>query len=279
MKTNAAMLPCNFLTMLLLWGLSTNSQAVTIEVIKAEAAPNDRVNYTYRITNFGPEQGASPCSYSKAVYNTCLIQMELRTARDKHMLDKQSWHVPTRPDSSMGDLYKELNRQGFQIPYTGQFSSRRPKAGEDLCVTMFYAPTGSRSVSDEIPMSSCVPVPKIVTQCRLSGNGRIDHGEIRAGSLEGATATTHYILSCSGKGRVLVKTTETYRYGVSLRSDGTLYTKIKINDMTTTLGGAIFNITSDRVDMVIKSTLVTRGRVKAGPFYGSTVIILDLDPF
>ena len=128
------------------------------------------------------------------------------------------------------------------------------------------------------PISNCSVIPRpntTPTLCDISGNTTIDHRTLSGTALNGAQASTQLNIKCNASASVSVRATRTNSYGVSLRSDDSLYSVVTINNQDAT-NGINMSVTGNLDSpLSITSTLVTRGAVAPGPFSGSTVITVS----
>ncbi|MFV3381013.1 MULTISPECIES: hypothetical protein [Pseudomonas] len=103
----------------------------------------------------------------------------------------------------------------------------------------------------------------------------IDHKTLADNAVDGATASTQLNVQCRGPASVTVSTTRTDAYGVRLKADGSLYSKVTVNGKDATAGINV-PITQDlNTPLTITSTLVKRGDVMPGQFIGSTVLTVS----
>ncbi|PNG38721.1 hypothetical protein BK640_00750 [Pseudomonas protegens] len=103
----------------------------------------------------------------------------------------------------------------------------------------------------------------------------IDHKSLMDNAVDGATASTQVYVQCRGPASMTVSTSRSDSYGVRLKSDGSLYSKITVNGKDATAGINV-PITQDQfTPLTITSTLVKRGNVTPGQFSGSTVVTLS----
>ena len=121
----------------------------------------------------------------------------------------------------------------------------------------------------------CTPVTKPVLQCAIKGDTTIDHKTLPDNALDGATASTQLGLQCRGPASVTVSASRTNAFGVQLRSDDSLYSKVTVNGKDATAGINVPVAEGLSAPLDIVSTLSKRGTVTPGPFSGSTVITVS----
>lgn len=103
----------------------------------------------------------------------------------------------------------------------------------------------------------------------------IDHKTLEDNAFEGATASTQLGVQCHGPSSVTVSTARTDAYGVQLRNDGSLYSKITVNGKDATAGINVPITQGLTTPLTITSTLIKRGNVTPGQFSGSTVVTIS----
>ncbi|MNE82794.1 hypothetical protein D3C80_1795470 [compost metagenome] len=82
-------------------------------------------------------------------------------------------------------------------------------------------------------------------------------------------------MQCKGTTSVSVSASRTNTYGVRLRDDNSLYSKITVNGRDATAGINVPVNNNVVSPLNITSTLVSRGTVTPGAFSGSTVITVS----
>ncbi|MGQ5793271.1 MrpH family fimbial adhesin [Serratia sp. IR-2025] len=106
----------------------------------------------------------------------------------------------------------------------------------------------------------------------LTNNVTIDHGVLSSKDINGSRASSDVFISCSGKASVNVKTLDS---GISLNSEGNLYSNITINGVNGMTGTTLaLDAAGGRVKL--ESTLVSAGSVKPGDFFGNVILSMNV---
>jgi hypothetical protein len=224
------------------------------------------------------DNSPNPCASDDPVFTICGIDIVATPPRSTMSVGSysNSWEVPVRPSSStLGQLLSDLQRKGFRIPLSGSILVPRQSANNDLCITFRQVTTGPGMGGAYNRFGPCARVAPATVQCDISGNITIDHKSLPDNKLDGAKASTQLNLQCRGTTSVTVSASRTNTYGVRLRDDNSLYSKITVNGKDATTG---INVpVNDNVasPLNITSTLISRGTVTPGAFSGSTVITVS----
>ncbi|CNH65429.1 Uncharacterised protein [Yersinia massiliensis] len=126
-------------------------------------------------------------------------------------------------------------------------------------------------------LSATLPAAVVEPPCTIgTAPITINHGPINANVASGHVASNYLSIQC--KTGQYIQLTPAATNGVTLRSDGSLKTKITVNDSTQANGGALIYIYGGGYELVkISSTLSTPyGYVTAGAFSGSTVLTVNV---
>ncbi|MFV3336561.1 hypothetical protein ACNFB1_05160 [Pseudomonas sp. NY15349] len=271
----ATMLRCA-LAAVLLCGAAVQAHAISITTTKSEYVPGG-VRYYFEVTSWGNELSNSPCSTNESVYTICRVELSARIASsyNRSVGDYASWEVSPRRNSNMGQLLKDLENKGFRIPLRGSIFVDPSYPYTDLCIGFTAAITGGNIAAPFVPFGPCVRVAVPSLQCDFGGNGVIDHKTLMDNAVNGATASTQVNVRCQGPASITVSTSQTNAYGVRLTNDGSLYSRITINGKDATAGINVPITPGSGKLLTITSTLVKRGNVMPGAFFGSTVVTVS----
>jgi len=260
------------LAAMLLFGVATQSHAITIETTKSEYVPGG-ARYYFVVTNWGYLWESSPCGFSGSNATTCtisLIALHDTNQGFEAVGSYASWSVPLRPDSNMGDLLRDLESKGFGIPLSGSIFVESGKITHDLCISFIYSIPGAiRS------FGPCQPVAVLPLECDITGNPIINYQTLADNAVDGATASTKLNAQCKGPASMIVSTSTTNAYGVKLKEDDSLYSKITVNGKDATAGINVPIKDGVATPLTITSTLVKRGELMPGPFLGFTVVTIS----
>lgn len=264
------------LVAMLLWGISAQARDIVITPTKSEHVSGG-VRYYFVVNSWGYEFMPSPCSTSDPFYNTCTIYLDVHISSSNNMSVGRysSWEVPVRPNSYMGDLLRDLESRGFQIPLSGSIFVASEKVSSDLCIGFSSVKTGPIAGDAISSLGPCYRVAAPSLQCDITGYAVIDHKNLMDDAVDGATASTQVYVQCRGPASLAVSTSQTDSYGVRLKSDGSLYSKITVNGQDATAGINVPITQGLATPLTITSTLVKRGNVTPGQFSGSTIITIS----
>jgi hypothetical protein len=176
----------------------------------------------------------------------------------------------------MQNVYSQMNRQGFSVPYDGSILvPKGTQTSSRFCITFAQGYSWASSGGAVTPIGPCAPVIPAALQCDVRGNTTISHRELFSDAIDGNEAQTQLQLTCTGASSVIVNTTADDEFGVKLRTNEGLYSKLTIDGKSTARGVSINVAGNWRTNISLKSTLVTKGVVKPGEFSGSTVLTIS----
>jgi hypothetical protein len=175
----------------------------------------------------------------------------------------------------MSELLWDLQAQGFRIPLTGSVLVSTNYANNELCIGFSHAKIGTDLGGALSTFGPCTRVVAPVLMCEIKGDNNINHKHLPDNALDGATASTQLSVLCRGPASVTVTASRTDSYGVRLRDDNSLYSRITVNGKDATAGINVAVTNGLASPLNIESTLVTRGTVTPGAFSGSTVITIS----
>ena len=277
MKKSSATTPQIIIASILLCGSALEAQAYSITTTQSYVEPGG-VRYYFVVSGWTTSDNSpSPCARDDPAFNECalyLVAIQPYTMRS--VGEYNSWSVPTRPGSStLGQLLSDLQMKGFRIPLNGSILVPHQYAKNDLCIGFKYSITGPATGGGFGFYGPCPTVAPAAVQCDISGNITIDHKSLPDNKLDGAKASTQLNLQCKGTTSVSVSASRTNTYGVRLRDDNSLYSKITVNGRDATAGINVPVNNNVVSPLNITSTLVSRGTVTPGAFSGSTVITVS----
>lgn len=264
------------LAAVLLCGAVVQAHAISIYPTKSEYEPGG-VRYYFVVNDFGPVNTRSPCATYSEANDVCRIFLAATTIPSYYMPVGvySTWDVPIRSGSNLGQLQKDLESKGFQIPLRGSVLVTDKTVFPNLCISFAAAIVATNESMRAFLFGPCAPVTAPPLQCEITGDTTIDHKNLADNVLDGATASTQLYVKCRGPASVTVSASRTNTYGVRLREDNSLYSKITVNgkDATTGINVPVNDNVSSPLN--ITSTLVSRGTVTPGAFSGSTVITVS----
>lgn len=271
------------LSFLLLCGAPMQAQAaIVINTTETQYEPGG-VRYSFTVQDWSQDYGeTNPCMQYAPGETICRVSIAVN--KRPGIYDPVGWYyrtwelpVKTGGSASLYLLYLDLLGlgQAFWIPLSSSILVPYQNAGNELCVTFTYSKVGNGAGGDKGLFGPCTRVATPPLKCEIKGNPTINHKNLPDNALDGVKASTQLSLKCLGPASVTVSASRTNSFGVQLRSDNSLYSKITVNGKDATEG---INIPVDgglASPLNITSTLVTRGTVLPGAFSGSTVITVS----
>lgn len=256
-----------------------HAQAITISTTGSRSESGG-VRYYFVVSDWGASSIPSPCISTNPDLTICLISIIARHSTGTSLADVgfyANWKIPARdPGATMGLMLDDLNKKGLQIPLRGSILVDQKNANSDICIGFTYALIGGTVGGGVGPLGPCVKVSLPTLQCEITGDSTINHSTLPDDAVEGAQASTQLSLKCASATSVRVTTSYYNWFGVLLRNDGSLYSKITVNGKDAT-GGIDVNVADGQpTNLDITSTLRTRGTVAPGEFSGSTVVTVSL---
>lgn len=256
---------------------ATQAQAITITPTESRYEAGG-VRYYFVVTDWSyTDYSKSRCQNDDPIFTVCYIYIGANASSTSINWagNVYSWTVPVRRgNSTMGDLLRDLNREGFQIPFKGSILVPKEAAGNNRCIGLSSSMVGPNIGGGINPFGLCAPVIKPALQCEISGDTTIDHKSLADDAVNGKKASTQLNVKCTGATSVTVSASRTDSFGVKLNNDGSLYSNVTVNGREATYGTWV-GLTEGNTQIDITSTLSTRGKVTPGPFSGSTVITVS----
>jgi hypothetical protein len=264
----------------MLLGAAIQAHAITITPTKSEYEPGG-VRYYFVVSSWYPSNTGepSPCLSNDPAITLCPVYLVAHKPPGYfHSVGfhPTSWRVPIRRGSwSIYYLLKDMETKGFQIPYIGSIFVPQQDVSANICISFSYSTIGPAIGGGLSLFGPCARVAPPVMQCDITGDAVIDHKTLADNAVDGATASTQLNVQCRGPASVTVSTTRTDAYGVRLKADGSLYSKVTVNGKDATAGINV-PVTKDLpTPLTITSTLVKRADVTPGAFLGSTVVTVS----
>lgn len=281
MKRPFATKPRSALAAVLLCGAAVQAHAITINPTKSEYEPGG-VRYHFVVSSWYPSNTGepSPCLSDNPALTLCPIRLVVNKGPGSYNPVGYNpalyWEVPIRRGTwSIYYLLNDLEKKGFRIPYSTSVFVPQKDVSADNCITFSYTRIGPAIGGVIDRFGPCVRVAAPALQCDITGDAVINHKTLADNAVDGATASTQLNVQCRGPASVTVSTTRTDAYGVRLKADGSLYSKVTVNGKDATAGINV-PITQDlNAPLTITSTLVKRGDVAPGAFLGSTVVTVS----
>ena len=264
---------CRVVCFIFLFSLSSISAAVVITSTDSQHESTG-IRYYFTVTDWD-SGGVKLCNDTSATRCTLIIA-GVRSPDDfMGMISNGiSWSVTP---SSMQEVYSQLNRQGFSVPYRGSILvPKGTQTSSRFFITFAQGYSWGSSGGAVAPIGPCAKVIPAALQCDIRGNTTISHRELFSDAIDGNEAQTQLQLTCTGVTSVIVKTTADDTLGVKLRTNEGLYSKLTIDGKSTARGVPINVSDNVHTNISLKSTLVTKGIVKSGEFSGSTVLTVSL---
>jgi hypothetical protein len=163
---------------------------------------------------------------------------------------------------------------GFRI-YAGIFYNSQPfSIAGNACMGLLVWPSVNQMADSGgklISGQACGILPPNDLQCTTSGKVDIDYGTLEASKLNGATATTTFSLTCDRDATATIKLNDSV---IDLGRNGDLTAAISIGGKDLATGSDVA-VTNGTVTTTITSTLKAKGTPAAGPFEGSSVLIIS----
>ncbi|WP_159388361.1 MrpH family fimbial adhesin [Pseudomonas sp. R32] len=264
------------LAAVLLCGAVVQAHAISIYPTKSEYEPGG-VRYYFVVNDFGPVNMKSPCATYSAANGVCRIFLAATTRPDYYIPVGvySTWDVPIRPGSNLLQLQKDLESKGFQIPLRGSVLVTDKTVFPNLCISFAAALVATNESVRASLFGPCAPVTAPPLRCEITGDTTIDHKNLADNVLDGATASTQLYVQCRGPASVTVSTSQTDIYGVRLKDDRSLYSKITVNAEDATKGINVPISQGVATPLTITSTLMSRGNVTPGAFLGSTIVTIS----
>lgn len=182
-------------------------------------------------------------------------------------------------NTSMRELLNQMKKKnGFTIPFDGSiFVPSSVKVKDNFCIGFAQAVTTATVGGVVQPKGPCTTVKQPSLTCYSDGSITIDHGAVSHKSIDGKTAEARLSFNCIGAmTSVLLKSSETDTNGVRLTPNGSLYSKLSIDNQDLAKG-VVIPVQNDVTKRIyIKSTLSGKGSVTPGNFLGSTIITISL---
>ncbi|MGL5998995.1 MAG: hypothetical protein ACRC1I_21215 [Pseudomonas proteolytica] len=267
------------LVAVLLGGAVVQAHAITITTTRSQYEPGG-VRYHFVVNDWssGTIGGPNTCVSDDPRHSVCRVSLGAYERPGSRSVGwfSQYWEVSIfRESSTMGQLLFGMQSRGFQLPLTASIFVPTSKASNENCITFAYSTIGPSIGGTVIPFGPCTRVAIPILQCDIQGDPVINHKNLPDNALEGATASTQLNVLCRGPASVTVSASRTNTFGVRLRDDNSLYSKITINGKDAT-EGINLPVSEDLATPInITSTLVTRGTVTPGAFSGFTVITVS----
>ncbi|MCK3863859.1 hypothetical protein [Pseudomonas sp. B329] len=270
-------------TLLAVLSCAAMAQAQAFNIVSTETRyVPDGILHNFEVNNWSMnDPSPSPCEDPNATKNgKCHVTLAIRrnagNANILYILGKPyTWTVPSRRKSTMGTFLLDLMVQGFQIPFNGSVLDTQSVYTDETCIGFVAAPYEPGTIGAGNFFGHCQRVKPPMLQCEINGDTTIDHKSLPDNALDGATASLQLNVQCKGQASVTVSASRSNSYGVQLRSDGSLYSKITLNGKDATNGINLPVVAGQATPINVTSTLSTRGTVAPGGFSGSTVITVS----
>lgn len=269
----------NTLVALMLGGAAVQAHAITITTTRSQYEPGG-VRYHFVVSDWSSgTNDPNTCVSTDLRHTICRVSLGAYERPGESSAVgwfDQYWDISIyRESSSMGGLLFDMGSRGFRVPLTASIFVPTSKASNENCITFGYSTIGQAIGGFVVPFGPCTRVAVPILQCEIKGNPVINHKNLPDNALEGATASTQLNVLCRGPASVSVSASRTNTFGVRLRDDNSLYSKITINGKDATEGINLPVSESLATPINITSTLATRGTVTPGAFSGYTVITVS----
>ncbi|CAI1904168.1 exotoxin [Serratia plymuthica] len=184
--------------------------------------------------------------------------------------DKNPWVSNSETMGILGQNFKQF----VGVPRSGNFPYAS-LTGARGCVSVFYTTRSVIGGLNRLPGSICAMPPDETNACEIkTPQLMLDHGVLAPEQLNNNTVTDSLLLSCH-------QTTEIELYisentgGVMLRSDGSLFSNLKLNGQPANKGITL-KVGPTGTTVQVSSVLRAVGNIEAGIFQGSAVALLAL---
>ena len=260
---------------------AVTGQAGAITITSTESRyESSGIRYYFTVENWSTSDPApSQCRSENPGISTCVVALAMRLNPTTAQTTGKGyeWRVPIgRGKATMGDMLTTLNGYGFSMPFKGSILvGKQSTASSDMCISFSTSTIGAAIGGIINLFGPCARIMTPMLQCEISGDNTIDHKNLPDTQLDGATASLQLKVMCKGQSSVTVTATPTDYFGVKLRSDGSLYSRITVNGRDASYG-IYLPVGDNQATLVdITSTLITHGTVAPGSFSGSTVITIS----
>lgn len=272
---------CNALLIAVIFCMFTLQAAADIKITTTDTRIEASGTRYYFLAEWTSNQGGvSVCDTSDLTLTRCSIAISLLKSPGLPYIiaTGPSWSVPvSRNGKTMGELLKDLNNAGFQAPYQGSILvPNGVPVDRKVCISYMHTRTGPTIGGGFGPMGSCVVAQPRPPRCEVQGDLNIDHKMLSEDQLQGAMASTQLSLLCQQTSNIIVSIGRPDPLGVSLRSDGSLYSILTVNGKNAENGIVIPVSKNQTTPFTVSSMLNAIGRVTPGPFNGSTTITISL---
>ncbi|MGB8664879.1 MAG: exotoxin [Serratia inhibens] len=187
--------------------------------------------------------------------------------------NKYPWVLNSVTVGELGGNFKQY----VGIPRSGKFDYFNAFGGSG-CVGLFYNISGSWGVPNtfkRFPSSICAIPPEEQNACNIvMPQINLNHGILEEDSIDNNKVSSALAVTCTKMTNILLYI-NAGDGGVQLRSDGSLYSNLLLNEQPAKNGIALQAGPSGAV-VQISSVLRKVGDVPPGPFQGSAVAILAL---
>ncbi|MNG66946.1 hypothetical protein D3C79_252460 [compost metagenome] len=188
-----------------------------------------------------------------------------------------TWTGNTTPwvsDSETIGILGQNFKRFVGVPRSGKFDYHNIFGNS--CVGFFYSMnTFWEPSAYRLPGSICAIPPAETNACEIkTPQLTLNHGVLAPEQLNNNTVTDSLLLSCNQKTDIQLYISENTG-GVMLRSDGSLFSNLKLNGQPASKGIAL-SVEPTGTSVQVSSVLRTVGNVEAGPFQGSAVAMLAI---
>lgn len=217
----------------------------------------------------------NPC-YKKPKCKIAITSSHNTDLYDNH--SDGSWSGNKHPwvsDSETIGILGQNFKQFVGIPRSGSFTYNNILGGNG-CVGVFYSMNTFWEPSVyRLPGSICAIPPDETNACEIkTPQLTLDHGVLAPEQLNNHTVTDSLLLSCNQTTAIQLYIAENAG-GVMLRSDGSLFSNLKLNGQPANKGIAL-SVGPTGTTVQVSSVLRAVGNIEAGVFEGSAVALLAL---
>jgi len=256
----------------LLLSLSGHAQAVRITSTESYYEPGG-VRLHFAIHDWGSGDHRL-CEDMAAIWCTLQVYAVKYPGAELVAAAPENWGIGPRPTQQ--EVRKELEKAGFTLPRYGSVLVPAGTPVTDLFCLSFGMEYRYPGLGDVIaPAGPCEKLILPALQCNIKGSTTINHHDVSSAAISGNEAEIQLQLVCTGTSSVIASTGPDHWLGVRLRTDEELYSKLTIDGQSTADGVSIAVAEGLPTNITLKSTLVAKGTVTPGEFYGSTVLTLS----
>lgn len=180
---------------------------------------------------------------------------------------------------------KIIREWSYALPRSGvivNWLDQEQVANENRCILLYAASdSGGLSMFGDSCSGTITPPPTEPplqpVSCSIGGDINLAHGVLNQDNVNGNTKSVYAQVSCNRE--ATVKITARANNGgdvVTLRSDGSLKSKLQVNNIAGATGTTVRVPGGNGVSVLFSSTLSSNGNVSAGNFAATAIALLEI---